>query len=86
VVRIEEVRRQRGDPVRHALAQEIPPPAFERWIKPLVHERRDDGVVFTAASSFVANYVERQFGHRIERAIRALFPDIRRVMFVAAPG
>ena len=86
VVGIAEVRRQRADPVRHALAQEISPPAFERWIKPLVHERRDDGVVFTAASSFVANYVERQFGHRIERAIRQLFPDIRRVMFIAAPG
>jgi citrate lyase gamma subunit len=39
-----------------------------------------------AASSFVASYVERQFGHKIERAVQQLLPDIRRVMFTVAPS
>jgi citrate lyase gamma subunit len=36
--------------------------------------------------SFVACYVERQFGHKIERAIQQLFPDIRRVIFTVEPS
>lgn len=85
IVKIDEVRRQRADPVRQAIAREVAPPAFERWIRPLVHERRQDCLVFVAASSFVASYVERQFGQKIERTIQQLFPDIRRVMFTVAP-
>lgn len=86
IVKIDEVRRQRADPVRQAIAREVAPPAFDRWIRPLVHERRQDCLVFVAASSFVASYVERQFGHKIERVIQQLFPDIRRVMFTVAPS
>ena len=77
---------QRADPIRRAIACDVASPAFDRWIRPLVHERRDDCLVFVAASSFVASYVERQFGHKIERAVRHLFPEIRRVTFKAAPG
>ena len=84
VVKIDEARRQRADPVRQAIAREVAPPAFDRWIRPLIHERREDCLVFVAPSSFVANYVERQFGHKIERAIRQLFPEIRRVTFTVA--
>lgn len=86
VVKIADVRLRRADPVRHAIAEEITPPAFERWIRPLVHKRRDDCYVFIAPSSFIASYVERQFGHKIERAVRQLFPEIRRVTFSTAPG
>lgn len=84
VVKIDEVRRRCADPVRHAIAREVDPPAFDRWIRPLVHERREDCLVFVATSSFVASYVERQFGHKIERAVRHIFPEIRRVMFTVA--
>lgn len=86
IVKFDEVRRQRADPVRQAIAREVAPPAFDRWIRPLVHERRQDRLVFVAASSFVASYVERQFGHKIERAVRQIFPNIRRVLFTVAPG
>jgi hypothetical protein len=86
IVKIEDARRQRVDPVRQAIAREMEPPAFDRWIRPLGHERRNDSFVFTASSSFMASYVERQFGHKIERAIRQLFPEIRRVAFAVSPS
>lgn len=86
IVKMEEVRRLRADPVLQAIAREVAQPAFDRWIRPLVHERREDCLVFVAASSFVASYVERQFGHKIERVVQQLFPEIRRVMFKVAPG
>ena len=86
VVREEVGLKQGADPIRRAIASDVASPAFDRWISPLVHERREDCLVFVAASSFVASYVERQFGHKIERAVRHLFPEIRRVMFKAAPG
>lgn len=86
VVKIDEFRRQRADPVRQAIARDVDPPTFERWIRPLVHERREDCFVFVAASSFIASYVERQFGYKIERAVQRIFPEIRRVMFTFTPN
>jgi hypothetical protein len=86
VVKIEEVRRRRADSVSRAIARDVAPSAFERGIRRLVHERRREYLVFVAASGLFARYVERQFCHKIERAVRRLFPEIRRAIFTVPPG
>jgi hypothetical protein len=86
VVMIGEVRQQRAEPIRQAIVGEFARPTYDRWIKPLILERQGTCLVCVAQSSFVASYVERQFGLKIERAVQQIYPDIAKVIFKVAPS
>jgi hypothetical protein len=72
--------------VLKAVAKEIPPPSFRRWIAPLRPERDREKIVFRADNAFMAHYVEREFGDLLARTARRLFPDVTRVAVEADSG
>ena len=68
--------------VKRTLATDIGRPAFDRWFRPLKMTFEDGRLVVIAKSSFVASYVERTYGDRIEGLMRRRWPDIAGVRFV----
>jgi len=58
---------------------------FTNWIEPLELSEVSDGVVtFKVPTTFIGNYVSRNFGDLILFQVNSLVPDVRRVHFQVA--
>ncbi len=59
---------------------------YKNWIEPLeLNGVSDDGVAtFSVPTSFLGNYVSREYGDLIQYQIRSLLPEIRRLRFQVA--
>ncbi len=72
--------------VINAASADLPPETLEKWLKQLrMVELKGDLVRVAAPSTFVADWVERNYGLDLLRYVQAEAPEVRRIAVTAEP-